>query len=41
MAIIKAAKKYDKKIAYSRYADNITLSSNVKNISNLIRIISE
>ncbi|EKE30343.1 MAG: ribonuclease H [uncultured bacterium (gcode 4)] len=40
-AIIKTAKKYDKNIIYSRYADNITLSSNVKNISNLIRIISE
>lgn len=40
-AIINLAKKFDKKMSYSRYADNITISSNVSKISNLIRLISD
>ncbi len=37
--IIKLLKKYDKKVSYTRYADDITFSSNNTKIKNAIRII--
>lgn len=39
--IIKLLKKYDKKVSYTRYADDITFSSNNQKIKNAIRIITE
>jgi RNA-directed DNA polymerase len=39
--IIKLLKKYDKNVAYTRYADDITFSSDNENIKNAIRIITD
>lgn len=39
--IIKLLKKYDKNVSYTRYADDLTFSSNNDTIKNAIRIITD